>query len=65
MLQYYLTYLQAMLSQNDEGQDLAEYAILLGLIALIVLVAVVAVGTNLSNLFSNFGQNIGTWFTGS
>jgi pilus assembly protein Flp/PilA len=49
--------------RRDEGQDLAEYAILIGLIALVVMVAVVILGTNLSGLFSNIGSAVGTWFT--
>jgi pilus assembly protein Flp/PilA len=37
--------------RQEEGQDLAEYAILLALIALVVLVAVTVLGTNLSFVF--------------
>ena len=48
--------------QREEGQDLAEYAILLGLIALVVMIAVIALGTNLSTLFSKMGSAVGTWF---
>ena len=53
--------------QREEGQDLAEYAILIGLIALVVMIAVIALGTNLSDLFGQFGTEVGTWFgnTGS
>ena len=50
--------------QREEGQDLAEYAILLGLIALVVMVAVIALGTNLSSLFAKMGTAVGTWFGG-
>ncbi len=39
MLQYFLTYLRTVLPQED-GQDLAEYALLIGLIALVVVAAV-------------------------
>jgi pilus assembly protein Flp/PilA len=62
MLQYFLTYLQNILPQ-EEGQDLAEYAILLGLIALVVLVAVTALGGALDDLFQSFADEVGTWFT--
>jgi pilus assembly protein Flp/PilA len=48
--------------RRQEGQDLAEYAILIGLIALIVMIAVIVLGTNLSNLFSSMGSTVGTWF---
>jgi Flp pilus assembly pilin Flp len=51
------------LFRREEGQDLAEYAILLGLIALVVMIAVILIGTNLSSLFSKFGSATGTWFS--
>jgi pilus assembly protein Flp/PilA len=51
--------------QCEEGQDLAEYAILLGLIALVVMIAVIALGTNLSGLFAAMGAEVGTWFGGT
>ena len=50
------------LFRREEGQDLAEYAILIGLIAIVVMVAVVLLGTNLSGLFSRMGSAVGTWF---
>jgi pilus assembly protein Flp/PilA len=53
------------LFRREEGQDLAEYAILLGLIALVVMIAVILLGTNLSTLFGNMGSAVGTWFTGT
>ena len=48
--------------QRDEGQDLAEYALLIGLIALVVMVAVILLGQNLSTLFQQLGSAVGTWF---
>ncbi len=50
------------LFRREEGQDLAEYAILIGLIAIVVMVAVIILGTNLSTLFSQMGSTVGTWF---
>ena len=47
---------------REEGQDLAEYALLIGLIALVVLLAVTLLGRNLSTLFSRLASEIGTWF---
>lgn len=47
---------------GEEGQDLAEYALLLGLIALIVILAVTILGENLSSLFSRMASQVGTWF---
>ncbi len=48
--------------RREEGQDLAEYALLIGLIALIVLAAVTLLGNNLSGVFSRIASKVGTWF---
>ena len=50
------------LLHREEGQDLAEYALLIGLIALVGMVAVILLGENLSTLFSQLGSEVGTWF---
>ena len=50
------------LFEREEGQDLAEYAILLGLIALVVMVAVILLGTSLSGLFERMGTEVAGWF---
>ena len=47
---------------SEKGQDLAEYAILIGLIALVVLLAVTLLGTNLSQVFFNLATDVGNWF---
>lgn len=46
----------------ERGQDLAEYALLLGLIAVIVIVAVTIMGQNISSIFSVLGSTIGSWW---
>jgi pilus assembly protein Flp/PilA len=51
------------LFRREEGQDLAEYAILIGLIAIVVMVAVIMLGRNLSTLFQSMGSAVGTWFS--
>ena len=62
-----LTYLSALLrphlAKSEKGQDLAEYALLIGLIALVVLVAVTLLGVNLAQVFSDIAGEVGTWFT--
>lgn len=50
------------IKRSERGQDLAEYALLLGLIALIVILAVTLLGDNLSALFSRMASQVGTWF---
>jgi len=52
-----------MIVRNSEkGQDLAEYALLIGLLALVVIVAVTILGTNLNTLFQDIATEVGTWF---
>jgi pilus assembly protein Flp/PilA len=48
----------ANLFKREEGQDLAEYAILLALIALIVIVAVTLLGGNISTVFNNMAGRL-------
>lgn len=43
---------------DESGQDLAEYAILIGLIALAVIVAVRLLGETISNVFNNIGSTL-------
>ena len=44
--------------QEEEGQDLTEYALLLVLISLVAIVAMKAVGTAVSEVFSNAAINL-------
>lgn len=44
---------------NDEaGQDLPEYAVLIGLVALTVIAAIVLLGGNISTTFNEVGSSI-------
>jgi pilus assembly protein Flp/PilA len=54
-------YIQTIL-KSQKGQDLAEYALLIGLIALVVMIAVTLLGTNLNILFGDIATEVGTWF---
>ncbi|MFC2029569.1 Flp family type IVb pilin [Chloroflexota bacterium] len=62
MLELYVGF-QSWLAEQ-EGQDLAEYALLIGLIALVVLLAVTVLGTNLSTLFSSIASRVSSWGIG-
>jgi pilus assembly protein Flp/PilA len=55
-------YLKTLLRSSEKGQDLAEYALLIGLIALVVILAVTLLGQNISTVFSNIATAISTWF---
>ena len=56
-----LIYTHLPMPKSEKGQDLAEYALLLGLIALVVILAVTLLGTEIRTIFSNIAQNIGNW----
>lgn len=56
--------IKAWLATREEGQDLSEYALLIGLLALVVMVAVDALGLNLMGVFNNIADEVATWFTG-
>ena len=43
---------------DDAGQDLLEYALLVGLIALVAVVAVTATGTSVKNVFADVATKI-------
>ncbi|MCU0507089.1 MAG: Flp family type IVb pilin [Anaerolineae bacterium] len=59
LLQLYV-YLQNML-RREEGQDLAEYALLIGLIALVVVAAVVLLGNELTGVFNRIADAVSGW----
>jgi pilus assembly protein Flp/PilA len=44
--------------KDEQGQDLAEYALLILLIALLVIAAVRFLGQSVSNVYSNIGANL-------
>ena len=46
------------LSSDDEGQGLAEYALILALIAIIAIVALIFLGTQISTILSQIGRQI-------
>ena len=62
MFEYIKTLLVS--KRSEKGQDLAEYALLIGLIALIVILAVTLLGTQISTIFSTIANNISTWGIG-
>jgi Flp pilus assembly pilin Flp len=43
---------------NDEGQDIAEYAVMLAVVLVIVTSTVRLIGANASNVFSTVGSAI-------
>ena len=45
-------------SEDEEGQTLVEYGLLLALIAIIVIVALLFLGPLVSQIFSNVGKQL-------
>jgi pilus assembly protein Flp/PilA len=46
------------LVRRDEGQGLVEYALIIAIIAIAVIVAMIFLRDQLSNIFSNIGNNL-------
>jgi Flp pilus assembly pilin Flp len=44
--------------RNDEGQDIAEYAVMLAVILVIVVGTIRLIGSNANNVFSNVASSI-------
>ena len=51
-------YLVARFFDREEGQGLAEYALILALIAIIAIVALVFLGGAISGILNSIGQSI-------
>ena len=58
-----IEYIKAWLTVNggEKGQDLAEYALLIGLIALVVVAAVTFLGGEITEVFERIGDAIAGW----
>jgi pilus assembly protein Flp/PilA len=57
---YISTFLARFRSEDEEGQTLVEYGLLLALIAIIVIVALLFLGPLVSRIFQNVGSNLKT-----
>jgi pilus assembly protein Flp/PilA len=57
---HYMTQLIALISsfRRDEGQGLAEYALILALIAIVAIVALIFLGGQVSTILSTVGDSI-------
>jgi pilus assembly protein Flp/PilA len=61
MLQQFISNLLARFQREDEeGQTLVEYGLLLALIAIIVIVALIFLGPIVSRIFQNVGTSLQT-----
>jgi pilus assembly protein Flp/PilA len=57
MLQIY-TALISLLHRDEEGQGLAEYALILALIAIVAIIALIFLGTQVSKILSTVGSSV-------
>jgi Flp pilus assembly pilin Flp len=53
-----MTNLAKLLWRNEEGQDIAEYAVMLAVILVIVIGTVRLIGGNANNVFSSVASHI-------
>ena len=57
MLSIY-TAIQSLLNRDDEGQGLAEYALILALIAIVAIIALIFLGSQVSKILSTVGGSV-------
>lgn len=55
---YPTSYLSSILTRREEGQGLAEYALILALIAIVAILALTFLGTQISTILSLVGSAI-------
>jgi pilus assembly protein Flp/PilA len=53
-----ISYIVASLHRDEEGQGLAEYALILALIAIVAIVALIFLGGKVSEVLSTVGGSI-------
>ena len=56
-----MTFLNALINllrRDDDGQGLAEYALILALIAIVAIIALIFLGTQVSGILSTVGASV-------
>jgi pilus assembly protein Flp/PilA len=53
-----ITTVLAWLRGDDEGQGLAEYALILALIAIVAIIALIFLGTQVSGILNTVGKSV-------
>ena len=54
----FLTALINLVRRDDEGQGLAEYALILALIAIVAIIALIFLGNQVSTILSTVGNSV-------
>ena len=57
MTSLYIRFME-LIDRNEDGQGLAEYALILALIAIIAIVALIFLGGQVSSILSNVGNSV-------
>jgi pilus assembly protein Flp/PilA len=61
MLQLYVaitSFIATLTDRDEEGQGLAEYALILALIAIVAIIALIFLGTQVSKIMSTVGNSV-------
>jgi pilus assembly protein Flp/PilA len=53
-----IDYVLGIINQDEEGQGLAEYALILALIAIVAIVALIFLGGQVSKILSTVGSSV-------
>ena len=53
-----INYVLATLRRDEDGQGLAEYALILALIAIVAIIALIFLGTQVSGILSTVGKSV-------
>ncbi len=52
------TYLQLVLRDDEEGQGMVEYGLIIALVAIVVIAALVILGPKVANIFNSAGEQL-------
>jgi len=58
MTQLYVAIMNFLSRDDEDGQGLAEYALILALIAIVAIVALIFLGSQVSKILSNVGNSV-------
>jgi len=53
-----IAFISSHVSTDEEGQGLAEYALILALIAIVAIIALIFLGTQVSGILNTVGQSV-------
>ena len=54
----FIALISSIIRADDEGQGLAEYALILSLIALVAIIALIFMGTQVSTILNTIGKSV-------